>query len=56
MGLGFIGVIKQSSLQYPMAHIKSKEFTGRVNCCGLVSVDEVVPEMMSFSRVDNYRC
>ena len=29
MGLGFIGVVKQASRQYPMGHLKSKYFNSR---------------------------
>ena len=40
MGLGFIGVVKQTSRQYPMVHLQRKEFTCRGDCYSLVSVDE----------------
>ena len=40
MGLVFIGVVKQTSLQYPMAHLQMEDFTCRGYCYGLVSVDE----------------
>lgn len=58
MGLGFIGIINQSSRQYPMSHLQSKQFTRRINYYILVydAVDEVVPEMMVFEWVDRDRC
>ena len=49
MFIGFIGVIKQVSFQYSMAHIQRKVFTLRLNCYGFVSVDEGVSDMMKFA-------
>ena len=48
MGIVFIDVVKKVSCQYSLPHLQRKEFTLRGDCYGLVSVDEGVPEMMSF--------
>ena len=55
MGLDFIGVVKQASHQYPMAHLQIKEFNQRVYCYGLVLLDEVVTEMMTCVWFYRYR-
>ena len=37
MELGFVGFVKQAPHQYTIAHLKSKLFTRRGGCYGLVS-------------------
>ena len=48
MDLGFIGVVKKASRQYPMAQLQNKHFTRRGDCYGLVLVDEGLSEMIAF--------
>ena len=55
IGLGFIGVVKQTLRQYPMGHLQRKEFNCRGDCYSLVSVDEGVTEMVTFAWVDRNR-
>ena len=54
MGLGFICVAKQASCQYPISHLKRREFTHMGYCHFLVLVDEGAPDMISFAWVDQY--
>ena len=55
MDLGFIGVVKKASRQYPMAQLQNKHFTRRGDCYGLVLVDEGLSEMIAFEWVDQQR-
>ena len=56
MGLGLIGFVNQASCHHPMAHIKRIYFICKGGCCGLVSVDEKLSEMMEFAWVDRDSC
>ena len=57
MGIVLIGVVKQASRKFTMAHLQRREFTIRGDSYVLVSeeVNEGVSTMVVFAWVDNYR-
>ena len=56
MGLVVSFGFKYASHKFPISRLKSREFTCKVCCCGLVSKHmNEVPKMMDFSWVDHDR-
>ena len=56
MGLRFIGVVKTATRNYPMAHLKNKEFSKRGQWCSTVRKDsDGKPDLMAVVWVDRER-